>query len=706
MRYLLAPVLLFISTLACHAKAAAPDVVQLRQQIADARTAGNMDLADQLGSAYFDIASQQSLETELAQAHFQLALNAMERNVYPLAKQHLEQAIALVQPAGETAFLARVLNRLGMVYRYQSDYANALKYVYQAMQIFTDLELQHDIASSYSNIGVILEKMGQFEQALQAHQQALDLHHQLQNKENFASAVYNLGDLHRILGDNEHALQYFQQSLQLDLASGDQRDIAYSHNKLGFLYADLGQLDNASKHASEALRLFELIGARRDSEWARTVVAKVAMAQGDYERAQQLLDTVIARASEHNYKSLLIDTYRMAAELALRKNDDSAALSYIEPAIVLAQQTHERADEAWLQQMRVAAYIRQDRVRDALNALRAQKQLEDDIFSSKRAATIAAIQAQTGYTLQQNQLELLQNKQQLQQAQLEQQRLVRNFWLLGLTAVFVLAISLYRRLLQSRQNRYLEQQVAARTAELTQKNDELALAYQQLETISLTDKLTGLHNRRFLESHIEADLEQYRRVQHNWQSGKTNKPDNAELALFIIDLDHFKTLNDTHGHDTGDAVLKQLRTLMQQVFRHSDYLVRWGGEEFVVVARDINRDEVHQLAQRFVSAVQHSVLSGDGFGPLQITCSVGYACYPLPLGDSAHHWSLLLKLADICLYAAKHSGRNGWVGLEQLSDSAALVSTSVSAEQLQAWQQQGLLQLQHSFGNTLNWQAS
>lgn len=684
--------------------AAQAGIDQLKQHIASARNQGNLQQAEQLSDSLLETAIALNDVNAQAQAYYEFANNAMERNIYPLARQHLEQTLALLPPDQVSTLQAKALRRLGMVYRYQSDYDTALKYVYQAMQIFQTLEDQAAIASTYSSIGVILEKMGQLEEALKAHQQSLNLHQQLGNTENVASAIYNLGDLYRVLGDNEQAMQYFLQSLQLDIASDDKRNIAYSHNKLGFLYAALGELDKAAVHANQALSLFQQIGALRDTEWARTVVAKVAMEQGDYTTAQQLLDTVMLAASTHHYNSLLVDTYRMAAELALRQQDDTAALSYLEPAITLAQQNHERADEALLQKMRVDVYSRQERVAEAFAALQAQKQLEDDIFSSKRAATIAAIQAQTNYSLQQNQLELLQNKQQLQQAQLEQQQLARNFWIVGLCAVFVLLISLYRRLLQSRQNRLLEQQVAARTTELKLKNDELERAYQQLETISLTDKLTGLHNRHFIDSQIESELEHYRRVQQDWQTGKTVQPENAELALFIIDLDHFKRLNDTYGHDVGDAVLQQLGQIMRQVFRQSDYLVRWGGEEFIALARGINRDDAGQLAQRFVTAVATSIIQGDGYGPFYITCSVGYVCYPLPLGNTVQHWPGLLKLADICLYAAKYSGRNGWVGIPNYAAELPVSAQLVSAVQIQHWIEEGKLQVQHSFSEALSWQ--
>lgn len=695
------------------------DFAAQQTRLQQARQQGDLALADTLAAQYLAAAEQQANLLHLGLARYQLGNNAMERNNYPLAKDQLEQAVSLLtrysEQSGDRKPLANALRRLGMVYRYQSDYSKALDYVYRAMQIYQVLQDQAEIASSYGSVGTILEKMGQYEAALQAHQQELDYYARHGQSQDMASVLFNLANLNHKLGDPAKALQYYQQVMQLDLASGNKRDIAYSHNKLAYLYTDLGELDKAGDHIRQALQLFAEIGARRDLDWARTVEAKLAIARGQPQQARQILDAVIQRAAEQQYLTLLVDAYEMAAEAALQQQDETAAMVYINAGIQQAKHNHEQGREAKLQQMRVALLLKKDDAPAALAALLAQKQLEDEIFDSKRAAAIAAIQAQTDYTRQQYQIERLQHEKDLQLARLEQQQLIRNFWIYGLLASFILLLSLYRRYLQHRQNLALEHEVSVRTAELQQKNAELELAYQQLETISLTDKLTGLANRHFLESHIDNELELCRRQWYDWQLQQSSvqeadlvlsKPEHSELAVFLIDLDQFKQLNDVHGHHAGDEVLQQVKARMQQVFRQTDFLVRWGGEEFVVVARHINRAEASQLAARFVSQVAQTPFMLSAQRPLTVTCSVGYACYPIPLEkDPGRHFETLLKIADCCLYAAKASGRNGWAGLAEISPQLPQLPAHLCTEKLQSWQQQGLVQLQHSFA-TLQWPAA
>jgi len=690
------------------ALAVPPELHQLHEQVNVARQQGKMDEADQLARDYLAFANQQPDVAVKGKAYFSLGQNAMARNNYPEAKKHLEQAISLFRSTSQPTLLADAFRQLGLTYRYQTDYTDALKYLYQAMRIYKTEKNLHAIASTYGSIGATLEKMGQYEAALQAHQQALQLHKQLSNQAGIASAIYNLGDLNRTLGDQQKALNYFLQSLALDLASGDPRDIAYSHNKLGYLYSESGEFSLAATHLKQALTLFEQVAAPRDADWTRTIMAKLAMEQGDYPQAQQLLDGVIKRATSQGYKSLLVDAYKLAAPLAIKQGDYQAAHRYIEAGVLQARQNRELADEAQMEKQRAEVLIVQDRVREALAALQHQNKLEAEVFNTKRVAAIGSMQAQVDFTRQQHQIELLEQQQRLQQAvqtsALEQHRLERNFWILGLATTFALIFMLYHRRQQKRQTLVLSAQVAARTAELHQKNAELQAAYQQLETISLTDKLTGLYNRHFIESHIDSELEHCLRLYQDWQAGITSKPEHADMAVLLIDLDRFKQLNDNYGHNAGDEVLQQLKHNMQQVFRQSDYLVRWGGEEFVVVVRFIERADVQALAQRFIESVQQTPFVVTGQPPIPVTCSVGYVCYPLVANQHNCQWPELLKLADLCLYAAKNSGRNGWIGMQDYAVDLPVPPLQLSAQDMQDFHRQSFINLQHSFSGELHWQ--
>jgi len=212
--------------------------------------------------------------------------------------------------------------------------------------------------------------------------------------------------------------------------------------------------------------------------------------------------------------------------------------------------------------------------------------------------------------------------------------------------------------------RDLEAKVADRTAALEQKHQQLEAAYQQLEAISLSDPLTGLNNRRYLQKLIPMDVA---KVQREYDSKMRNlvpaKP-GIDMTFFLLDVDFFKQVNDHYGHMAGDQLLIQLSALLTKVCRESDCVVRWGGEEFLIVSRFSNRDEAPLMAERIRKHMEDAdfVLS-DG-QVLKKTCSIGYACYPFlrehPLALS---WEQVIDTADRALYAAKKSGRNRSVGL-------------------------------------------
>src|SRR5439155_45565 len=145
--------------------------------------------------------------------------------------------------------------------------------------------------------------------------------------------------------------------------------------------------------------------------------------------------------------------------------------------------------------------------------------------------------------------------------------------------------------------RVLESRVQERTQELSQRQLQLEKANQELAQASITDSLTGLANRRFLTEYIEKEVALLHRRYHRAAEGPLT-PEMLDLAFVMIDVDHFKTINDSAGHAAGDAVLRQLKDLLKSVSRSSDIIVRWGGDEFLLVARDQNGDRLADLAER------------------------------------------------------------------------------------------------------------
>ena len=204
----------------------------------------------------------------------------------------------------------------------------------------------------------------------------------------------------------------------------------------------------------------------------------------------------------------------------------------------------------------------------------------------------------------------------------------------------------------------LEQIVHKRTEELNQKNEELKVALANLEQLSLTDQLTGVHNRHFICEFMPQEMAKIKRDM------ATQSFAESHMGLIILDIDFFKQVNDDYGHNAGDIFLKQFAQVIKRTCRESDCVVRWGGEEFVVIARGLDLARLQQLAERIRVNIfeEEFVLSSDL--RIQKTCSLGVVSLPfLSANFDALTWEQTLNLADLALYIAKKNGRNNWVSL-------------------------------------------
>jgi diguanylate cyclase (GGDEF)-like protein len=214
------------------------------------------------------------------------------------------------------------------------------------------------------------------------------------------------------------------------------------------------------------------------------------------------------------------------------------------------------------------------------------------------------------------------------------------------------------------QDRYIEERsLEVSSEEMRDMNRQLQSALEQVRNLSLTDELTGLRNRRFLNVSMPDDVALTIR-KYRGQSSEQRVSTDSDMLFLMADLDLFKNVNDTYGHLAGDMVLNQLGQVLIGCSRSADFVIRWGGEEFLVVGRQSCRTELRIIAERIRKAVEDYRFDIGKSEPIHLTCSVGAAVFPFHLKwPELLSWDRVVGLADACLYAAKHSGRNAWVGI-------------------------------------------
>ncbi len=245
-------------------------------------------------------------------------------------------------------------------------------------------------------------------------------------------------------------------------------------------------------------------------------------------------------------------------------------------------------------------------------------------------------------------------------------------------------------------------------ANVVQRTQELLLANEALRNQSLTDPLTGLRNRRYLGVCMPEDIALIQRRHRDVHLGRKDRASvNVDLVFTMVDIDHFKVVNDEYGHAAGDLVLKKVAELLQDAMRTTDTVIRWGGEEFLVVARNAARQDSAVLMERIRTKVASHVFEvGEGH-TLRCTCSLGFTIMPF---QSSHpelfDWARLVDLADRCLYAAKRGGRNAWVGLIPPEETDPEVFAKRLPHDIPGLQAEGLIQVLSSIRDvtTLDWE--
>lgn len=176
---------------------------------------------------------------------------------------------------------------------------------------------------------------------------------------------------------------------------------------------------------------------------------------------------------------------------------------------------------------------------------------------------------------------------------------------------------------------------------------ESALIQERLKLAGLTDALTGVPNRRYFEHRCQVEISQARRYRH-------------ALACMFLDIDRFKRINDTHGHQTGDEVLRSVAGIIQFQLRAGDTIARYGGEEFVVLLPQSELHHARQIAERIRRSIEENQFQAHSGQAIKVTLSIGLSMLPaeLPSGENQQQAERLIAAADQALYQAKNGGRN------------------------------------------------
>lgn len=471
--------------------------------------------------------------------------------------------------------------------------------------------------------------------ALEAIERALEFAEAEQLEQDLPQVLGNLAILLTESGQFEPAIRHFERILEL--AESQQRAGGPPTIPLVPVRFNLSRALLFAERAQEALPHLEWLveamkgpGMQPRRATALGMLGSAYAELGEQERAAASIAEAVALLDAYPNPGELSSLRGEQALMALDRGDLEAAESYGREALNLSRQIEYEPSILKSLQRLVDILAARGEYEQALDLHREYAERNEAFLEDTQRSRLDLLETRLGVQRQAAELDELLRAAELQQLRLQQESFRRKIALASLIAVAVIAIliAIWQRANQRR-----------------------------LLNISRTDSLTGLANRRYLTL-------QMHNLGESIQRG----------ALMLIDLDHFKAINDTRGHDVGDRVLVEVSALIQTIAaKHGALCGRWGGEEFAVFLPDASAESARNLAETLRAAIEALDVKNPEGERIPVTASLGFAPIQGLQRDSGQDaWEPALKCADQLLYRAKHAGRNRGYGAWPASNDVSI----------------------------------
>jgi diguanylate cyclase (GGDEF)-like protein len=584
-------------------------------------------------------------EAALAQADALAALGQRERDGLALGGAELVRAqLAMSQgrldAAGESARGALSLAKAACARRGEGEPRCDHRVAWDSLDI---------IARYEDSRGVNVAARTQMQAAYELARDAGDLDRQARS---VASQAYYTA----VAGESDNAWRQYAQAERLARQSGDAELMVRVKLYEASIASRLGQLDHVRRASEENLPLARAARVPRLEARVLTNLSDALVKTRHPAEALQAVEQalpIVHRYKDARSERVLLNNGGLAkiglGRIADGRADMEKLLEQRGRVGAIAEQAHTLREFS-------DALSEAGDVKGALELYHRERALTEEFMALNRKTALDELHQRYDREAKQRSIELLGRDNALKSAELEIRSLQQRVWLAAaalLTFAAVLVALLYRRVRET--------------------NRKLAESHAWLRVQSQRDPLTGLANRRHFQD-----------VMHGLD-GWSSAPSAFEGALLLVDVDHFKQVNDGYGHDAGDHVLKEIARRLKDVVRAEDLVVRWGGEEFLIFAPHVSAVQAEGLAERVLRGI------GDAAAPLpegrtlRVTVSIGYARFPLPPHELRVAWEQAVNLADMALYTAKSQGRNRAVGIESIAAAHADVLRDVESDFERAW---------------------
>ncbi len=501
-------------------------------------------------------------------------------------------------------------------------------------------------------------------------------------------------------GNFPPALAKMQEAVALARRHNEPVTLVIALDSLANLYSQMKEYDRGFEALDEAVKLAENTASPGRQATLKSTEFILASSTNQPQRGLRALLAALALQRQIDAESDIVYSLVNLSDSYLKEHDYSRTIDYGNQAIAAAQRINDESSVATARINIGQAYMGMGRLAEgkrnfeaglkhyeesenkpelqgvlieyggvleragdlqgAVKAYHRERALSNELFEKQRQKAIWELQEKYETDKKQRQIELLSRENLVKSTEIDNRRLQQRVWWL-LALVFALSsivvTLLYRKVRQA-------------NAQLEVKNLELK---QQ----SSRDPLTALYNRRHFQEFMRTHMQVEKR-------GSGTSGEEIVGALFLLDIDHFKKVNDTYGHAAGDLVLKMIAENLREILRETDMIVRWGGEEFLAFLPAIPRSGVEEIARRLLVGITAQTIHYQGHA-ITVNVSIGFAPFPLSPGEHPLPWERAVNLVDMALYLAKAHGRNRAYGVRGFANFAQTSMEDIEQDLERAW---------------------
>lgn len=541
------------------------------------------------------------------------------------------KALEVYSNLGDLKLMARTLNTLAEAHRYLDNLVLALDYSTRALEIHKDIDDPVGFAKALLGAGIIYRHINLYEKSLEHINEAYLYYKKVNNMLGIAKTSNQMGLVYTRLRQFDQAEFFYQITIDLPKGMVEEKTLASALREMAVINLESGDLASAMQYAKKAYITYKNKNLTSYISTTARIIGNIYRAQGNNNKAIEYYKESLSFAREAGGKLYEIKSLTALAGILIGI-DTNEAISLLKRSLALSTQLDDKLHMLYAyREIRIAEKLR-GRIDESLRYAEEEIALTDIIQNERNEDKLALEKAHLHSHKMEIELETLREKEKRHKLELEkknnqieiaaQARVISELELsknkyASIALAFLLAACLAIVLL------------VYRSFIASKKRNE------ELDYLAARDPLTNCYNRRILFEVMNRDF--------------MDLPQIEEYCILMVDIDHFKSVNDTYGHSIGDTVLCGVAELLQANIRKSDSVARFGGEEFCIILPNTTQEQAIRIAEAIRIKVEKAT-----FEDIPVTCSFGVTSIKF----KARTPSELIEQADLALYEAKFLGRN------------------------------------------------